>query len=129
MPVSPPRPCNFPGCRAVTHAARCDVHTKQVRAEVDGRRAKTAERGYGSKWRTARAVFLSAHPLCAECERNGFVTAATVVDHIVPHRGDDKLFWSRSNWQALCASCHSRKTAIEDGRWGRGVKSSQPSPP
>ena len=120
MPVSAPRPCNFPGCRAVTRSARCDLHAKQVRAEVDSRRGKTAERGYGSKWRTARAVFLAAHPLCAECERGGFVTAATVVDHVIAHKGDDKLFWSRSNWQALCASCHSRKTAIEDGRWGRG---------
>ena len=24
----------------------------------------------------------------------------------------------RSQWQALCWRCHSRKTAKEDGRWG-----------
>jgi 5-methylcytosine-specific restriction protein A len=38
-----------------------------------------------------------------------------VVDHIVPHRGDKKLFWDSSNWQALCdgqtgRGCHDRKT-------------------
>lgn len=40
--------------------------------------------------------------------------AATVVDHIIPHRGDQKLFWDRSNWQALCKSCHDSKTMTED---------------
>ncbi|WP_390622926.1 HNH endonuclease [Ralstonia syzygii] len=40
---------------------------------------------------------------------------ATVVDHIVPHKGDQHLFWRRSNWQALCKACHDRKTAREDG--------------
>ncbi|WP_324290694.1 AAA family ATPase [Ancylobacter sp. SL191] len=41
---------------------------------------------------------------------------ATVVDHIIPHRGDSKLFWSRSNWQALCVTHHSRsKQAAEKG--------------
>ncbi|WP_407496877.1 HNH endonuclease [Pseudooceanicola sp. MF1-13] len=35
------------------------------------------------------------------------------MDHITPHKGDRKLFWDRSNWQALCHACHSRKTARE----------------
>jgi 5-methylcytosine-specific restriction endonuclease McrA len=40
--------------------------------------------------------------------------AATVVDHIIPHKGDRKLFWSRANWQPLCVSCHSsRKQRLE----------------
>jgi 5-methylcytosine-specific restriction endonuclease McrA len=34
------------------------------------------------------------------------VTAATVVDHIVPHRGNEALFWSIDNWQPLCQPCH-----------------------
>ncbi|MEC7815831.1 HNH endonuclease signature motif containing protein [Marinobacter alkaliphilus] len=59
-----------------------------------------------------------ANPLCAECSRQGRITAATDVDHIIPHRGDLKLFWSRSNWQSLCHPCHSRKTAREDGGFG-----------
>ena len=67
----------------------------------------TAQRGYGGKWQRARAEFLRANPLCAYCQRDGRVTAATVVDHVIPHRGDDKLFWSRSNWQPLCFSHHN----------------------
>ena len=54
------------------------------------------------------------HPLCVECQRKGKLTPATVVDHIIPHRGDQKLFWDRSNWQALCHRHHSMKTRRED---------------
>lgn len=35
------------------------------------------------------------------------------VDHIIPHRGDLRLFWDRTNWQGLCVGCHNRKTAQE----------------
>lgn len=67
----------------------------------------SAQRGYGYKWQKARERFLEANPLCVYCKRNGRVTVARVVDHIEPHRGDKALFWDQSNWQALCASCHS----------------------
>jgi 5-methylcytosine-specific restriction protein A len=46
------------------------------------------------------------------------VTAATVVDHVIPHKGDKALFWDESNWQPMCAPCHSSKTVKEDmGKW------------
>ena len=51
------------------------------------------------------------HPLCVRCGR-----PAQVVDHIVPHRGREQLFWDESNWQALCKACHDRKTGEEDSR-------------
>lgn len=48
------------------------------------------------------------------CEQLGYVTAATVVDHIVPHRGDYELFWKDGNHQSLCKACHDRhKQRIE----------------
>ncbi|MGN0150610.1 MAG: HNH endonuclease, partial [Clostridia bacterium] len=37
-----------------------------------------------------------------------------VVDHIVPHRGDERLMWDENNWQALCKPCHDNKTGKED---------------
>ena len=54
--------------------------------------------------------FLRRNPLCVECLKRGRIAPATVVDHIVPHRGDEKLFWDERNWQALCKACHDRKT-------------------
>lgn len=75
----------------------------------------STKRGYGYKWQQARLVFLNANPLCLFCDREGRTTVATVVDHIVPHRGNMELFWDRSNWAALCASCHSStKQRIEN---------------
>jgi len=67
----------------------------------------TGERGYTYAWQKARAAFLVRYPLCAQCERMGRTTVATVVDHVTPHRGDRALFWDSGNWQSLCASCHS----------------------
>jgi 5-methylcytosine-specific restriction enzyme A len=77
---------------------------------------KTTERGYGWQWQQARELYLQAHPLCVMCERMTppRITAACVVDHRIPHRGDPRLFWDRSNWQALCKLHHdSDKQALE----------------
>lgn len=74
----------------------------------------TAERGYGSRWQRARVRFLREHPLCAMCEDGGRLTPASIVDHKVPHRGDQDLFWDESNWQSLCGNCHnSHKQRLE----------------
>jgi 5-methylcytosine-specific restriction protein A len=69
------------------------------------------QRGYTYRWQQARASFLRRSPLCAGCQRRGRITLAAELDHITPHRGDPRLFWDQTNWQPLCKSCHSRKTA------------------
>ncbi|WP_339487895.1 HNH endonuclease [Pseudomonas sp. EL_65y_Pfl2_R95] len=76
----------------------------------------TAERGYGSKWQKAREKFLFANPLCCYCQAKGIVTAANVVDHKIPHKGDQSLFWDQSNWQPMCAPCHDSAKRQEDAR-------------
>jgi len=63
-----------------------------------------------ARWMKNRLIFLNRSPLCVDCQKAGKVQPATDVDHIIPHRGDEALFWQVSNWQALCRSCHSRKT-------------------
>ncbi|MGG0794549.1 HNH endonuclease signature motif containing protein [Brevibacillus laterosporus] len=62
------------------------------------------------------------NPLCVRCKERQKITAATVVDHITPHKGDVVLFWDEKNWQGLCTSCHSRKTAKEDGGFNNRAK-------
>jgi 5-methylcytosine-specific restriction enzyme A len=88
-----------------------------VKRELYRQRPSAARRGYGPRWRRARAAYLARHPLCVPCKAAGRLAPATVVDHIVPHRGDTVLFWDERNWQSLCKPCHDAKTARE-GRWG-----------
>ena len=108
--MKPKKPCKHPGCPLLTDHSYCEFHAK-LHAEE---RAGASERGYDSRLRKARKQFLNAHPLCKHCEKKGKVTPATVVDHISPHRGDQRLFWDESNWQPLCKKCHDRKTRTED---------------
>jgi 5-methylcytosine-specific restriction protein A len=89
---------------------------------VSSPRKSAAERGYGARWRLARAAFLS-HPenaLCVLCKRRGHLAAARVVDHIIPHRGDLRLFWNSSNWQPLCFACHNEKAGKEGVNYRTG---------
>ena len=127
--------CKFPGCRkAIVFGERyCDAH-KALGERRDAEQAKERERrrvlykgsaskrGYTYKWSKAAKAFLTQHPLCVRCEAKGIVRAAEVVDHIIPHRGDQKLFWDASNWQALCKQCHDKKTATEDGGFGNKLE-------
>ena len=73
-------------------------------------RPSAHQRGYTGRWQRERLYFLSQHPLCVMCEAENRVKAATVVDHITPHRGNMELFWDVSNWQALCKTHHDKKT-------------------
>lgn len=115
MPTAAKKPCYKAGCpEFATINGYCDKH-QTVKREADKQRGNANDRGYGHKWRKERLAHLVQNPLCVKCKENGDIVAAKVVDHIIPHKGDDKLFWRRSNWQALCVTCHNRKTASEDG--------------
>ena len=46
--------------------------------------------------------------------QNGVITETTAVDHIKLHRGDQKRFWDRGNWQASCKLFYDNKTLKED---------------
>lgn len=75
--------------------------------------ASSSARGYTYEWQRARMAFLDEHPLCV-IRGDGCTYAATVVDHIVPHRGNRRIFWDRSNWQSVCTHCHNaHKQRIE----------------
>jgi len=122
MAMRPLKPCAAPACSALVRGKRfCGEHehrAEQPKRAHDQRRGNSSQRGYGYKWQQARARFLQINPLCVMCEAEGRVKAATDVDHIIPHRGDTKLFWDESNYQSLCHSHHSEKTASEDSGFG-----------
>ena len=48
--------------------------------------------------------------MCEYCLTEGKTTPSQEVDHIVPHKGDEALFWMEGNYQALCSPCHKVKT-------------------
>lgn len=74
----------------------------------------TNQRGYTYRWQKEREQFLRENPLCCYCYREGRIAAASVVDHKIPHQGDDLLFWDRSNRQPLCKKCHDSTKAREE---------------
>ena len=114
MPYKQRVPCGQPGCGELIPPGSkyCEKHLP-LHPEVT---RSAAGRGYGSRWQKESRFFLQVHPLCCMCQKEGRYVKATVVDHIVPHRGDEKLFWDQSNWQPLCKKHHDQKTGREDSR-------------
>lgn len=113
MPSLMAKVCAHAGCSSVGSERYCAAHKREAqrhrtRAWHSG---TSTERGYDWEWRKYRARYLLSHPLCVTCLANGRTEAATVVDHIVPHKGDRTLFRSPTNHQALCRRCHDSKTA------------------
>jgi 5-methylcytosine-specific restriction enzyme A len=80
------------------------------------------ERGYGYRWVKLRETILKRDcHLCQACQREGRVTIATEVDHVMPKAkgGTD----DPENLQAICKSCHSAKSEREAAEaQGRRVK-------
>jgi 5-methylcytosine-specific restriction protein A len=97
------------------------VSKRERQREYDKQRDSAAQRGYDRTWQRLRIMALRREPLCRHCKLKGKYEFATEVDHIVPlAAGGENTF---SNLQALCKSCHSRKTAREQAR-GKGGSNS-----
>ena len=116
MPRSAPRPCSAPTCTVLVRdgSGRCPAHPRGTWVKVTPTKRIT-----GRRLQTMRAALFKRSPLCAECQRQGRVTAATQRDHVIPlaEGGLD----NESNEQALCDACHETKSAdeAERGRWRR----------
>src|SRR5215469_11799782 len=66
-----------------------------------------------ARWQRLRKRQLEAGPLCQFCLERGIVTAANVVDHVAPHKGDWTDFVT-GQLQSLCGPCHnSAKRQVE----------------
>ena len=114
MPIRAPRICSCG--KVVAYGVMCGcqlLRATERKARFDAKRPSARDRGYDTKWQKASKAFL-AQPENRHCAC-GCGRVADMVDHIVPHRGDMKLFWRRSNWQPMASSpCHSsRKQAQE----------------
>lgn len=121
MPKRPLRPCAHPGCPSLTTGYYCSTHRLQAeqkrarrRAEVqrdydrNRRDQRAAEFYHSPAWiATRQAVLARDHYLCQRCLKQGRITPADTVHHIVELRED----WSRrldmTNLVSLCAACHN----------------------
>lgn len=78
------------------------------RKEREELRGSSVERGYDARWNRISKMYRAQHPVCEHCND----AASDDVDHIVPFKGiNDPLRTDMNNLQALCRSCHVRKTA------------------
>lgn len=112
MPYLAPRICQCG--KTVSANARCACQARRDRerkARHDANRPSARARGYDSAWEKARAGFLAKHKDCAMCG-----APASIVDHIIPHKGDRALFWDRTNWQPLCVPCHSSRKQKQESK-------------
>jgi 5-methylcytosine-specific restriction enzyme A len=88
-------------------------------------RPSAKQRGYDAKWTACRKAFIRQHRFCQWCAKQGKQKIACIVDHKIPFRGSaDPLRLAWSNLQALCRSCHAKKTNEDKAagcgrRWGR----------
>ncbi len=96
---------------------------KQQKRQADRWRGSASERGYNHRWSKARDTFLARNPVCIGCIAIGRVEAATVVDHVEPHRGDVDKFWDTAMWQACCRWHHDSVKQRLEAMYARGVLS------
>lgn len=67
------------------------------------------------RWQRLRTLVLAKHPLCADPfgVHGSAIVPATQVDHLAPLEQRPDLAFTLENLQALCASCHARKSQGE----------------
>jgi 5-methylcytosine-specific restriction enzyme A len=71
-------------------------------------------------WQRKRYTQLKNSPLCAFCWGVGRAVPASVADHVIPHRGDEELFFN-GELQSLCKVCHdSAKQQLERSGYLKG---------
>ena len=69
-----------------------------------------------ARWHRLRDAQLRRRSLCEMCWADNRVTIAVACDHIVPHKGDESLFWDIENLQSLCTIHHNATKQIVENR-------------
>ena len=64
-------------------------------------------------WKAIRKRQLAIEPLCRRCRAKGEVIEATVVNHMVPHRGVWSTFVG-GPFESVCKRCHDSEVQREE---------------
>ncbi len=100
---------------------RLDLDHDELRRGTDARRlydsARWRAKPHGLRWQClVRDMFTCQWPGCGRIEADA---SLLVADHVVPHRGNPRLFFDLGNLQTLCKSCHdTHKQRAEHARGG-----------
>lgn len=114
MPRALDRACRVLGC---THPQPCPDHGRKAWASIT---TVPVPRIAGRRLQRLRQQLFARQPLCVVCEAKGYITRATIRDHIIPlaEGGAD----TDDNVQALCDGCSSEKTRHESQRGARRAR-------
>jgi 5-methylcytosine-specific restriction protein A len=66
-----------------------------------------------AQWQEIRLDQLAHHPLCERCSPKGRSVRATVVNHVIRHKGDWAKFIA-GPFESLCKPCHDRDVQSEE---------------
>ena len=114
MPRKPKTICSYPGCQALTNDRYCDEHKKQVTKEHN----QKVQSSYTYQWRKASKQFFKRASFVCSMSKEGRLTPATDVDHIIPHGGNRNFSGTERTGSPFVKVVHSKKTAEEDGGFG-----------
>jgi len=140
MPSALQRACLNPSCEAGAHVGPCPLQAKKQ----EQARGSSHARGYTRRWASFRAWWIrklitlfDMAPVCgsrwpgapetddSRCAAEGRLNDVDMeLDHIVPFMRpdgslDEQKQFDVRNIQALCVSCHARKTATKDSGFAR----------
>lgn len=113
--------CHYAGCSLISKNYYCNKHQLIADKKKEEHKKmlfkgtqRTSSKPYHQlynckKWRVIRSNFLKVHCVCIICGGK-----ATIADHIIPHKGDERLFYNENNLQPMCWRCHSAKTLKEN---------------
>lgn len=109
VPYKPKRSCAYSGCGRLTNNGEqyCTEHKRLTDKHYNQyQRGPDHNKRYGRAWKRIRDRYISLHPLCEECEKEGKITPAEEVHHILPIKKGGTH--SRDNLTSLCQSCHNK---------------------
>ncbi len=117
MPYAAPKFCVRHPKQLLKRGERCPLCPKPPSnwGKYQEQQGNRHQRGYGNDWYKLRnAVFARDTKLCQVCMKKNILTPATEVDHIIPKsQGGTNTM---DNLQAICKTCHKKKTQAESKR-------------
>lgn len=115
MPMLPPKHRPYQG------KSHGETLAKKRKREVERKRYLDGKSNLykTQRWQRLRKMVIAEQPICIV---EGCSRLTTDVDHVLPHRGKEELFFAYDNLQGMCKKHHSRKTATYDGGFGNAIK-------